>query len=36
MKPPKSTEAKAYVWPGTVKSTEVIFPLPLWVQRLWL
>ena len=33
---PKSTGAKGYVCPGTVKSTGAIFPLPLWVRRLWM
>ena len=32
---PKNTGAKRYVCPGTAKSTGAIFPLPLWVRRLW-
>ena len=31
---PKSTGAKGYVCPGTVKSTGAIFLLPLWIRRL--
>ena len=34
-KGPKSTGAKGYLCPGTAKSTGAIFPLPLWVRRLW-